>query len=131
VYRGIGEAIMSGKKRRRMTLPKKREDLEKVVQEVQESHAHGHHHDHGHEHHHHHHVDIDEILYALDIQLTALTQRIRVLEDRVRRQQIEIATLYKILASLVEAIGAGDEEAKKKALTRALAVLEGVPLEDL
>jgi len=120
----------SGKKRKRMTLPKKREDLEKVVQEVQESHAHDHHHEHGHEHHHHH-VDIDEILYALDIQLNALTQRIRVLEDKVQRQQAEIATLYKILASIVEAIGAGDEEAKKKALARALAILEGASLEDL
>jgi len=54
-----------------------------------------------------------------------------VLEDKVRRQQAEIATLYKILASLVEAIVAGDEEAKKKALARALAILEGTPLEDL
>jgi len=120
---------LSGKKRRRMTLPKKKDDLEKVVKEVQESHAHDHGHGHEH-HHHHHHVEIDELLYALDLQLEAMNQRIRVLEDRVRRQQLEIATIYRVLARLVEAIVAGDEEAKKEALARALAALEGAGLSE-
>ena len=112
---------MTRKKRRRMTLPKKKEDIEKVVEEVQETHAHEHAHEH---HHHHHHTELDELLYAIDLHLEALNQRVRVLEDRVRRQQIEIATLYKVLARVVEAcLGEGSEEEKRKAVARALAVL--------
>jgi hypothetical protein len=104
------------RRKKRMTLPKKKEDLEKIVEEVSESHAHEHHH---------HAVggEIDEILEVYEIFIDSLRANVSALEAQVRSQRLEIARLYKILSKIVEACFSEDEEAKKKALLEASAVI--------
>ncbi len=109
---------MSKGKKRRMTLPKKREDLDKIVEEVSETHEHEHHH------HHHHHVEgLDEILQVYEIFIDSLRANVNSLEAQVRSQRAEIARLYRILAKLVDACFSNNEEAKRRALTEAASIL--------
>jgi hypothetical protein len=103
------------KKRMRMTLPKKREDLEKVVEEVEATHP---------EHHHHHEEDVEEFLAAFEYLLDSLNANVKVLESTVKGHTMEIARIYKILAKIVEACFTDDVEKKKKALLEALSALE-------
>ncbi len=112
---------MSEKKRKkRMTLPKKREDLDKVVEEVSERHAH----EHDHHHHHHHHGDIDELITVMELLLDSLNANMKVIETNVKRQAHEIATIYKILAVLVRAcLAAESEEERRRLLEEALKTL--------
>jgi len=100
-----------------MTLPKKKEDLEKIVEEVSEAHVH--------EHHHHHAVggEIDEILEVYEIFIDSLRANVSALEAQVRSQRLEIARLYKLLSKIIEACFSNDEEAKKRALLEASAVI--------
>ncbi len=105
------------KKRMRMTLPKKKEDLEKVVEEVEETHP-------EHQHHHHHEEEVEEFLAAFEYLLDSLNANVKVLDSTVKEHTMEIARLYKILARIVEACFSNDEERKKKALLDALSVLE-------
>ncbi len=103
------------KKRMRMTLPKKKEDLEKVVEEVEATHP---------EHHHHHHEEeLEEFLAAFEYLLDSLNANVKVLESTVKEHTMEIARIYKILAKLVEACFSEDDERKRKALLEALDVL--------
>ena len=103
-----------------MTLPKKKEDLEKVVEEVEETHP---------EHHHHHEEEVEEFLAAFEYLLDSLNANVKVLESTVREHSMEIARLYKILAKVVEACFSEDEDRKKKALLEALSVLEVKPVQ--
>jgi len=103
------------KKRMRMTLPKKKEDLEKVIEEVEETHP---------EHHHHHEEDIEEFLAAFEYLLDSLNANVKVLESTVKGHTMEIARIYKVLAKIVEACFTDDLERKKKALLEALSILE-------
>ena len=114
---------MSEKKRkRRMTLPKKREDIEKVVEEVAEGHSHGHEHEHEH-HHHHHHGDVDELLTVIELLLDSTNATVKVLDSKVKQQANEIATIYRVLAKIVEACMSSDEESKRSKLLEALKIL--------
>ncbi len=114
---------MAGEERRRrksrMTLPKKREDLDKVVSEVAERHAHEHH---GHEHHHHHHHgDLDELLTVMELLLDSINANVKVLETNAKLHAREISRLYKILALLVRAcLVAETDEEKARILEEAL-----------
>jgi len=113
---------MSEKKRkRRMTLPKKREDIEKVVEEVAERHSHGH--EHEHEHHHHHHGDVDELLTVIELLLDSTNATVKVLDSKVKQQANEIATIYRVLAKIVEACMSSSEEDKRSKLLEALEIL--------
>lgn len=113
---------MSEKKRkRRMTLPKKREDIEKVVEEVAERHSHGH--EHEHEHHHHHHGDVDELLTVIELLLDSTNATVKVLDSKVKQQANEIATIYRVLAKIVEACMSSDEEDKRGKLLEAFKIL--------
>lgn len=103
------------KKKKRMTLPKKKEDLEKIVEEVSESHAH--------EHHHHVASEIDEILEVYEIFIDSLRANVSALEAQVRSQRLEIARLYKVLSKIIEACFNNDEDAKRRALLEASAVV--------
>ncbi len=103
-----------------MTLPKKKEDLEKVVEEVEETHP---------EHHHHHEEEVEEFLAAFEYLLDSLNANVKVLESTVREHTMEIARLYKILAKVVEACFTEDEDKKKRALLEALSVLEVRPVQ--
>lgn len=108
---------MSKGKKRRMTLPKKREDLDKIVEEVSETHEHEHHH-------HHHHVEgLDEILQVYEIFIDSLRANVNSLEAQVRSQRAEIARLYRVLAKLVDACFSDNEETRKRALAEAASIL--------
>ena len=100
------------KRKRRMTLPKKKEDIEKVVEEVAERHGHDH------EHHHHHHGDIDELLTVIELLLDSTNATVKVLDSKVKHQANEIATLYRVLAKVIEACLASDsvDERRQKLL---------------
>lgn len=106
-------------KRMRMTLPKKEDDLQKVVEEVAEA-------QHDYEHHHHHHgvEGIEEILHTVDVLMDTMNTRISDLEEKTGKLRSEVENLYRLFAALVEALAAGNEEQKRKALERAMNILE-------
>ncbi|BAN90687.1 hypothetical protein [Aeropyrum camini] len=108
--------------RRRMTLPKKKEDIEKIVEEVEREH----HHEHEHHHHHHHHEesDLEIAIKVLEDLVDSLSARAKVLESRIDSHSIAIGTLYKVVAHLVEAITAEDDESKLASLRNALQELD-------
>ncbi|MCE4608983.1 MAG: hypothetical protein F7C36_01200 [Desulfurococcales archaeon] len=106
------------KKRKRMTLPKKAEDIHQIVQEVEESHAHDHHH-----HHHHHAGDLDELLLVLELLIDSINANVNNLSSRVTQNSYEIARLYKILSYLVKAIATEDPAEKKQILEKAIDLL--------
>ncbi len=105
--------------RKRMTLPKKREDLEKIVEEVESQH----HHEHGHEHHHHHHGSLEDTVTVLELLVDSLSANVKGLDARLSTASLEIARLYRVLSHIVEALAAEDEDEKKLALERAIDVL--------
>ena len=109
---------MSGERRRRkgMTLPKKKEDLEKIVDEVMETHAH----EHEHHHHHHHGGELEDLLTVFELLIDSLNANVKNLESQGSMQAAEIVRLYKILAKVVEACFSEDSERKAKALSEAL-----------
>ncbi|MEN2999269.1 MAG: hypothetical protein ABDH61_01655 [Acidilobaceae archaeon] len=102
---------------KRLGFPKKREDVERIVEEVSAEHEHEHHHHHEHEHHHH---EEPELRMVID----SLSAKLSLVEERLEAQSTEIARLYKVLAHLVEALAADSEEEKKRAIAGALAALE-------
>ncbi|MEB3757538.1 MAG: hypothetical protein GSR76_01620, partial [Desulfurococcales archaeon] len=67
-------------RKKRMTLPKKQQDIEKVVQEIEEREGGEHHH------HHHSHGDLDEIIAIVELLIDSLNVKMKELEDRVRLQ---------------------------------------------
>ncbi|GAB6148344.1 hypothetical protein [Stetteria hydrogenophila] len=110
---------MSGQQRRRkgMTLPKKKEDLEKIVEEVEESHG-------GHGHHHHHAADFDELLTVFELLIDSLNASVKNLESQVKVQAAETARLYRVLAKIVEACFSKDEASKRRALMEAISIMK-------
>ena len=109
-------------KRMRMTLPKKEEDLQKVVEEVMETH---HEHGHEHEHHHHHHAEgLDEILHTIDVLMDTMNSRIADLEEKSEKLREEVVTLYKLFAAVVRALAAESDAERKTALLEAKKLLE-------
>jgi len=110
--------------RKRMTMPKRKEDIQKIVEEVEESH---HHHDHGHEHHHHHHGgDLEDAIAAMELLVDSISAKVRGLEGSLKRQGTALAALYKVVAYLVEAVSAESREEKERALRKALEALESL-----
>ncbi|MCE4624671.1 MAG: hypothetical protein F7C35_02245 [Desulfurococcales archaeon] len=107
------------KRKKRMTLPKKKEDIEKIVDEIhsEEAHAHEHHH------HHHHHAEIDELLTVLELLIDSLNANIETLNSRVSRNSYEIARLYKILGHIVGYLASDSAEDKRRHLESALSLL--------
>lgn len=108
-----------GKKRKkmRMTMPKKQEDLEKVVEEVMEIHpemAHEHEHVHG----------LEDVLSAVEVIIDSFNTRLREVERRMEDLAAEVATLYNLNAKLFEVILTSDPERRKQALREAIEILE-------
>lgn len=116
--------IMAGEKKRkrmRMTMPKKQEDLEKVVEEVMEIHpemAHEHEHEHMHVH------GLEDVLAAVEVIIDSFNTRLREVEKRVEDLASEVATLYMLNAKLFETILSSDPERRKRALKEAIEMLE-------
>lgn len=105
-------------RRMRMTLPKKEEDLQKVVEEVMESQ-----HEHHHHHHHHHSEGLDEILHTIDVLMDTMNTRITDLEEKTEILRGEITRLYKLFAAVVEALASDSEEGRARALEEARKIL--------
>ncbi len=116
---------MAEKKKSRMTLPKKEDDIQRVVEEVQER-LHEHHHEHGHEHEHehHHHLDVDEFIAAVEVVLDSLNTRLRQVEDQLSRLARDVKDLYILNAKLYEAYLSEDPEKKRRALEDAAELLK-------
>ena len=103
--------------RKRMELPKKKEDLEKIVEEVEaREHEHYHEHEHVHE-------EIEDVVSVLELLVDSLNANYKSLESTVKAHSDEIIRLYRVLAKVVEACGSHDEEGRRKALSEALAIL--------
>ncbi len=106
-------------KRMRMTLPKKEEDLQKVVEEVMEQQAHEHHH------HHHHHVEgLDEILHTIDVLIDTMNTRITDVEEKVEKLREEVINLYRLFAQVVKVVASETVEEKRTALAEARKLIE-------
>jgi len=112
----LSESASKSKRKMRMTLPKKREDLEKVMEEVEATHP-------EHHHHHHHHEDLGDFLAAFEYLLDSLSANVKVLESTVKNHSFEIAKIYKVLSKIVEACFSEDKERRKYALLEAIKLL--------
>jgi len=108
-------------RKKRMTLPKKREDIERVVKEVEEHHPPSHH-----EHHHHHHEagGLEDVLTAFEYILDSMNANLNNLEDAVNRLTIEVSTLYKVLSKVVRALSTEDPQRRQAELLDALSLLD-------
>jgi ribosomal protein S6 len=103
-------------KKKRMTLPKKQQDIEKVVQEIEER---G-----GEDHHHHSHGDLDEIIAIVELLIDSLNVKMKELEDKVKLQSNEITRLYRVLALILRYMATDDESEKKEIIENARKILE-------
>lgn len=103
---------------KRLSFPKKREDIEKIVEEVESRH------EHEHEAHHHHHHSLEDTIANVQMLVDSLNARLSNLEAKVSNQGLEVARLYKVLSHLVEALLADNEGDRREALIKALKTLE-------
>lgn len=106
-----------------MELPKKREDLDKIVEEIEEEHEHEHEHHHEHEHEHEH-ESVEDVVSVLELLVDSLSANVKNLDSSVKAQGNEIVNIYKILAYIVEACGEKDNIAKNEALKKAISLLK-------
>ena len=104
-------------RKKRMTLPKKQQDIEKVVQEIEEREG-------GEHHHHHSHGDIDEIIAIVELLIDSLNVKMKELDDKVRLQSNEITRLYRILALILKYLASDSESEKKEIIRNATKLLE-------
>ena len=95
-------------------MPKKREDIDKIIDEVESLHSHEH------EHHHHHHGSIDETLSVIELLIDSLSAQIKNLESALEGQARDVARLYRVVAHIVEALASKSDEERAAALRRAL-----------
>ncbi|MGC9071150.1 MAG: hypothetical protein ACP5HK_00410 [Acidilobus sp.] len=107
--------------RKRMELPKKKEDLEKIVEEVEER-GHEHHHEHYHEHEHVH-EEIEDVVSVLELLVDSLNANYKSIESTVKAHSDEIIRIYRVLAKVVEACGAQSEDERQKAIKDAIGFL--------
>ncbi len=114
---GLTEKEKKGRKKR-MTLPKKQQDIEKVVQEIEEREGGEHHH------HHHSHGDLDEIIAIVELLIDSLNVKMKELEDRVRLQSNEITRLYRVLALILRYLATDSESEKREIIRNAGKLLE-------
>lgn len=106
--------------RKRMELPKKREDLERISEEV-EAREHS---EFEEEHHHHHEEDVEDVVSVLELLVDSLNANYKSLESTVNIHSDEIIRIYKILAKIVEACGETDPSAREKSLREAVELLQ-------
>ncbi len=114
---GLTEKEKKGRKKR-MTLPKKQQDIEKVVQEIEGREGGEHHH------HHHSHGDLDEIIAIVELLIDSLNVKMKELEDRVKLQSNEITRLYRVLALILRYLATDSESEKREIMKNAEKLLE-------
>lgn len=101
----------------RMTMPKKEEDIEKVMEEVMESHP-DMMEDHHHHHHHHHHHD-DELIIVLNSIVDGMNHfntHLKSLDERVAQLEKGLTFMARINAIVYKALLQDSPSAKRKAL---------------
>ncbi len=96
-------------------MPKRRDDIERIMREVESEH-----HQHEEHHHHHHHSDLGDVIAALEVMIDSLAAQSKSFERELRKQGLAIAALYRVVAWLVEALAADSDEDKRKYLIKAL-----------
>ncbi len=109
--------MSSKRKKMRMTLPKKQEDIRNIMEEV--SIEHGEHH-----HHHHHTGGIDEVMRVVDVLLSAMDTRIAEVEEKIDILRKEVVKLYQLLSVLVKSMSINDEEERVSVLKKAIEIIE-------
>ncbi|MEB2793690.1 MAG: hypothetical protein G5Z42_02985 [Caldisphaeraceae archaeon] len=100
--------------RKRMELPKKKEDLNNIVEEVERTHGHEEEHEHN---------DIEDVVSVLELLVDSLNANIKSLDSTVKAQGKEIANIYKVLARIVDACTSDNDEEKVSALKEAISIL--------
>ena len=98
-----------------MELPKKKEDLDKIVEEVEEEHEHEHHHEH---------ENVEDIVSVLELLVDSLSANVKNIDTTVKAQGNELVNIYRILAYLVEACTNNDTSSKNEALKKAIELLK-------
>ena len=104
-----------------MELPKKKEDLDKIVEEVEEEHEHEHYHEHEH---HHEHENVEDIVSVLELLVDSLSANVKNIDTTVKAQGNELVNIYRILAYLVEACTNNDTSSKNESLKKAIELLK-------
>ncbi len=106
---------MNDKKRKmRMTLPKKQEDIQNIVEEISATHTHT-------DHHHHHHAgEANEIMKVIDIFISAMDTRMTELEEKIDILRKEMIKLYQLFSILVKSMSAKNEDDKISLLKKAV-----------
>jgi len=102
----------------RMTMPKKEEDIEKVMEEVMETHpemAEEHHH---HHHHHHHEEELLIVLNSLVDGVNHFNTRLKSLEERVSRIEKDLSLMVQLNAIFYKAMISQDPKLREEVLKK-------------
>ncbi len=105
----------------RLTMPKKEEDIEKVVEEVYETHP-----EMMEEHHHHHHFE-DELIIALEALVEGFnhfTSHLRTLEKRVTRIEEKIEKLTETNKLIAKLLATEKEEEKEEIIEKLKKIIQ-------
>ena len=78
----------------------------------------------GEEHHHHHHHGVEDVILAIQMLLDSLASKVEALEAKISDRDRETARLYKVLAYIVEALTADNEEERRRSLLEAQRILK-------
>ena len=105
-----------------MELPKKREDLEKISEEVEAREAVEEEEEY-HEHHHHHGEELEDVVSVLELLVDSLNANYKNLESTVNIHSDEIVRLYRVLAKIVEACGSSNDKERNRLLKEAIELL--------
>ncbi|MFP3171713.1 MAG: hypothetical protein RXQ79_01540 [Acidilobus sp.] len=111
----------TGQGRRRMELPKKREDLEKISEEVESK---EHLEEEEYHEHHHHEEDLEDVVSVLELLVDSLNANYKELESMVSVHSDEIIRIYRVLAKIVKACGEADPSARDRTLREAVELLQ-------
>lgn len=105
-------------KKMRITLPKREEDIEKIMNEVLERHP-----EMAHEHHHREH-DVQDLVNTIEVLFDVAHTRLSYVENDVKLLAKHTALLYKLVLLLAKGLVAEDREEKRKTLEEIVSLLE-------
>jgi len=100
-----------------MTLPKRKEDIEKVISEVMERYpemAHNHHREH----------DIQDLMHTIDVLFDVTHTRLSYVETDTKLLAKHVALIYKLLLLLAKGLILKDHERREKVIEEAVKLLE-------
>lgn len=103
-------------KKMRMTLPKRKEDIEKVISEVMERHPEIVYNHHGH--------DMRDLMHTIDVLFDVTHTRLSYVESDVKLLAKHVALIYKLLLLLAKGLVLKDHERREKVIEEAVKLLE-------